>query len=789
MRITLQLVKSHFKQPIPAIVLTVDSQKYLFNVNESYQRFFRQHSQKISKGTKIFVSQLSTDHISGLFGLLLTFQEQGFTENMQIYGPPGLSSYFLNIFFLNEKWLTPFSVYDFCNNHTKILGTNSKELMEKADQEQVLKTISFNINDFLAKELLSQMEAVNDPQTFIQNNSFYKDKFLEIHPIHLSDQKASLCYIIKPNKIPGRVNPEKLKAENIKSIYLKTLFEKGELEVNGKIYYAKDFKESDEPSPIAIIIDCSNVENLERLFKEPKLMEFYANKIDLKENDLKLMVHIVPIGILTDKRYQDFLTNFQSSCQHIFASEEIHPGETTLLKPPYKHFTFNNIFANYFPNHFPVLQETRSEDYSCNLEDLFPLISKKATYQKLVEYVVSPSKHEGFAALPDPHEKNSSQIKFKENNFFVNKYNKWLQAVKSPSASDRPFLDLFAKCDPELVFLGVQSMLHSSHCNVSGMYLKFGQHNDTGILMDCGEGSYLQLLTHYGIEEVKIVLKNLKVIYITHYHSDHNTGIFQVMKEREKITSEPLYLIVPFNCGPWVLKHSQIIETLNYKIVFNQHLASPISSHKAEEFKIDSEQETKFGSYQDDKLYQDLNQLEKDSIKSASEFQGFLSKELGVIEFKSVGVDHIPQSYALYIKHQVGWSFLYSGDTRPSESMVQEVGDVTILVHESTFADDLKEQAKARMHSTDKEAIEIGIKLKAWRTILTHYSQRYTGRLFQQTDEKELAEYFKEYAAENVVRSWDHLGFKFSELHHLPALNRCMQVMFNETQSSKNKFL
>jgi len=296
-------------------------------------------------------------------------------------------------------------------------------------------------------------------------------------------------------------------------------------------------------------------------------------------------------------------------------------------------------------------------------------------------------------------------------------------------------------------------------------------------------------------KKIRHILKNLRIIYITHYHSDHNTGLFQVIKEREKIyeeekqVAEPLFLIIPYNCGAWVLKHSQLIDKLNCKIIFNQHTSTCCSNinkldSESEETKINQDdQEEKFGSYEnDDKLYQDLNQLEKDSQINSHNLSDFLFEKLGITHFKSVKADHIPQSYALNIKHKDGWSFLYSGDTRPSESMVQDVGNVTILVHESTFADDLREQAKARMHSTDKEAIEIGIKLKAWRTILTHYSQRYTGKLFKQTKKAELTEAFGEYASENVVRSWDHLGFRFSELHHLPELNRCMKVMFNQSQ-------
>ena len=46
--------------------------------------------------------------------------------------------------------------------------------------------------------------------------------------------------------------------------------------------------------------------------------------------------------------------------------------------------------------------------------------------------------------------------------------------------------------------------------------------NNNSILMDCAEGSYGQLLDHFqNLEEVNVVLKNLRIVFITHIHGDH----------------------------------------------------------------------------------------------------------------------------------------------------------------------------------------------------------------------------------------------------------------------------
>ena len=47
----------------------------------------------------------------------------------------------------------------------------------------------------------------------------------------------------------------------------------------------------------------------------------------------------------------------------------------------------------------------------------------------------------------------------------------------------------FSKYNPELVFLGTGSMKPTSFRNVSAIYIRNDKTN-SGILLDCGEGSY-----------------------------------------------------------------------------------------------------------------------------------------------------------------------------------------------------------------------------------------------------------------------------------------------------------
>ena len=68
---------------------------------------------------------------------------------------------------------------------------------------------------------------------------------------------------------------------------------------------------------------------------------------------------------------------------------------------------------------------------------------------------------------------------------------------------------------------------------------------------------------------------------------------------------------------------------------------------------------------------------------------------------------------------------MYSGDTQPSEALIRAGAGATLLIHEATFEPALESEARRKRHSTSVEAIDVAQRMGAYRTILTHFSQRY----------------------------------------------------------------
>ena len=66
----------------------------------------------------------------------------------------------------------------------------------------------------------------------------------------------------------------------------------------------------------------------------------------------------------------------------------------------------------------------------------------------------------------------------------------------------------------------------------------------------------------------------------------------------------------------------------------------------------------------------------------------------------------------------------------------------------------LENDAFAKKHTTMSQAIDIGIKANAWRTILTHFSPRYN----------KVAELEKSHIEKKALIAFDHMRVSFSQL-------------------------
>ena len=95
-----------------------------------------------------------------------------------------------------------------------------------------------------------------------------------------------------------------------------------------------------------------------------------------------------------------------------------------------------------------------------------------------------------------------------------------------------------------------------------------------------------------------------------------------------------------------------------------------------------------------------------------------------------------------------GRKIVYTGDTRPCESVIQAAENADILIHDGSLAEAEKELAIEYMHSTVTEAAEVAAKANVRKLILTHISARYDDE-----DAKKLEEEARKIFPNTIVAS------------------------------------
>ena len=124
--------------------------------------------------------------------------------------------------------------------------------------------------------------------------------------------------------------------------------------------------------------------------------------------------------------------------------------------------------------------------------------------------------------------------------------------------------------------------------------------------------------------------------------------------------------------------------------------------------------------------------------------------------------------------HTDGWKLVYSGDTRPCRALQQAGKDCTLLIHEATFEAELIEHAKSKKHSTNEEALQAAAAMGAYRTVLTHFSQRYS----KVPVGLQTAEDGAQSAAETAIVAFDGMSVPLTLLSELPRLAEGIQLAF-----------
>lgn len=319
---------------------------------------------------------------------------------------------------------------------------------------------------------------------------------------------------------------------------------------------------------------------------------------------------------------------------------------------------------------------------------------------------------------------------------------------------------------PKVTFLGTGSSAPSKYRNVSSILVE--TEPDNFILMDCGEGTLLQIHRHFGRKASLDILKNLQTIYVSHLHADHHLGLINLILHRDAafkadgIEPTKLFILAPSRISNYlVIYHTHFEPVLtNLYLIRNEHLLE--NDPKG----LNLEKRTQI-------LYPDVKKELVDTAKMKT--------------IKTCRAFHCPSAFCVAFVTRRGFKFVYSGDTRPIEDIVflgKEDQMTDLLIHEATMEHHMVADCMTKRHTTFTQAIEISNQMAAKKTICTHFSQRYT--------KIPVLDEFEVDAAADVCIAFDNMTVTPQTIDVVKQTYPALRVMFKEElemmEEKKNNF-
>lgn len=248
--------------------------------------------------------------------------------------------------------------------------------------------------------------------------------------------------------------------------------------------------------------------------------------------------------------------------------------------------------------------------------------------------------------------------------------------------------------------------------------------NEKYILLDCGEGTQVQL------RRAKAKFSRINLILISHLHGDHVFGLIGLISSLQLLGRKaPLEIYGPMGLKDFIenqLRHTQ--SKCNFELNFHE-LAHDDSRLIYEDKKIEV-----FNLPLDHRIYCNgylikekpaLKNLNIEAIQQFPEIQtcDYFNLKKGKDFMLSNG--EIISNEILTFPQVKPLSYAFCSDTRYNEKLIDLIRDVDLLYHETTFDKSLAELADKTGHSTAEQAAIIAKKANVGKLIMGHFSNRY----------------------------------------------------------------
>jgi ribonuclease Z len=302
--------------------------------------------------------------------------------------------------------------------------------------------------------------------------------------------------------------------------------------------------------------------------------------------------------------------------------------------------------------------------------------------------------------------------------------------------------------DLDLVFLGTAGSMPTAQRAPAALLVRRGGDR---LLFDCAEGTQRQLLRS------SVGLVELGEIFVTHFHADHILGLpglFKTFSLRGR--ERPLEVHGPRGLVDLLGSLKRVVGKLSYEVRVVElepgdvlerdgyRLAAFEVSHGVPAVGWSLIEATRPGRF-------DVEAADALGVPSGPA-RGALQRGESVTlpDGSAVSADQVLGP------PRPGRKIVITGDTAPSESIVEAAWGAEVLVTEATFSEEELERAQETMHQTAAQAAGIAQRANIGLLALTHLSNRYFG--------PEIAREAREIFPETVVpKDFDVVEVPFAE--------------------------
>ncbi|TKY48192.1 Zinc phosphodiesterase ELAC protein 2 [Spatholobus suberectus] len=528
----------------------------------------------------------------------------------------------------------------------------------------------------------------------------------------------SVVYVCELPEIKGKFDPEKAKA-----LGLKPGPKYRELQLGNSVksdhqnimVHPSDVLGPSVPGPIVLLVDCPTESHLEALLSVQSITCYCDKTGNLPEagKSVTCVIHLTPASVVSCSNYQEWMKKF-GSAQHIMAGHEKKNVEIPILKSSARIATrLNYLCPQFFPAPgFWSLPNHNSSKFAslASSEGSLSELSEVISAENLLKFTLRPYAHLGLDKSSIPSMVASSEIIDE----LLSEIPEVVEAVQHVSQlwqeSSQTKEDLTPVADyrmmieePWLCSNGIPACLENiRRDDLEIVLLGTGLARILALRRDLLRGVPHEPVLVVGPKQLKRYLdayqrlEDLDMLFLDCKHTtEASLDAFEDDFQRNSVNSRN----VNNNNGDIIA--SNVDSTL---------------------FARGSRMQSYFG--------RQGSPVDKDAVSPIIMKFKEVIQEAGLKALISFPVVHCPQAFGVVLKAEErinsvgkvipGWKIVYSGDTRPCPELIEASCGAT-----ATFEDAMVAEAIARNHSTTNEAIEMGESANAYRTILTHFSQRY----------------------------------------------------------------